>query len=298
MSSHEPGFRPPNLAQFPWQTNLFGSFWRAAHDTWRWRGTARRAGLPFSEETITETLLLDLATRHPGEISIFAFNTRAEGRTGADWEWCFHDAAGQRFTRMLVQAKVLDNRETYAHVDRTIGNTGVRQIDRLLATARERHAPALYAFYNHLNDAGRVPLSACACFGCLECWGISVAPAGAVGTLMADGKPGAKRFDAIKAVSAPWLCLLCGQEQERHGRPPLPDAVLAALRRLLDASREALRPLGEFGHIALPEEPERDPPAYFRLRDLDGAARPEIMRVAAELPGVAGAVMVGERDER
>jgi hypothetical protein len=44
----------------------------------------------FSEETITETILLELGTRHPKEISLLPFNKREEGRTGADWEWCFY----------------------------------------------------------------------------------------------------------------------------------------------------------------------------------------------------------------
>ncbi len=164
--------RPQCVAAYRGQLTLDSSLRLTAHWAWERRLTAKLAELPFGEETITETILLDLATQHPREISVFPFHSRMEGRTGADWGWCFHDSAAGRFTRMLVQAKVLDARDqTYARLDRTIGNTSVRQIDRLLETARQRRCPALYAFYNHLSDASRVPSSVCTCFGCLQCWG-------------------------------------------------------------------------------------------------------------------------------
>lgn len=143
--------------------------------------TAKRVGFPFSEETVTETVLLNLATANPHQVHIIPFNKHEEGNTGADWEWCFYSYRHSQFLPMLMQAKVLDdNDRQYAHIDRMIGNTGVRQIDRLLATAQRRGVAALYAFYNHLADPSRVPAQACSCCECEKCWGCSIAPAASV----------------------------------------------------------------------------------------------------------------------
>ena len=108
--------------------SLLGSFWQAAHWVWERRATAKNAEFPFSEETVTETILLDLATQNPAEIQIIPLNKHEEGKLGADWEWLFFSRDYKRFCRLLVQAKVLDDTDhQYAHIDRTIGNTGVRQ---------------------------------------------------------------------------------------------------------------------------------------------------------------------------
>src|SRR5690606_2439034 len=75
---------------------------------WSSRGSAKRVGLTFSEETVTETILLQLAESFPGQISIVPFNKRQEGRVGADWAWAFMSADGAHVYPMLVQAKALD----------------------------------------------------------------------------------------------------------------------------------------------------------------------------------------------
>ena len=48
--------------------DLVTSFWRTAHWTWERRRVAKQIGFPFSEETITETILLDLATQNRAAI--------------------------------------------------------------------------------------------------------------------------------------------------------------------------------------------------------------------------------------
>ena len=106
---------------------------------------------------------------------------------------------------MLVQAKVLDDEdEEYSHIDRKIGNTGVRQIDRLIQTARDRGIAAIYAFYNNLSDTSRVPIRTCSCFSCFGCWGCSMAIAPVVRNLLPD-----KSYDTLSAISRPWTCMLC-----------------------------------------------------------------------------------------
>ncbi len=188
-----------------------------AQYTWNRRREAKAAGMPFGEESVTETILLDLKLSYPGEIWIVPFNKRQEGKIGADWEWCFASEGEQSFLPMLVQAKVLNDQEqSYDHIARTVGNTGIRQIDRLLDTAESRGVPAAYAFYNYLADTGRLTHS-CQSLAPSdsqsEPWGISIAEAQRVKNALPD-----QTFDTIVQFSMPLHCLLCSQ-----GRAELPE---------------------------------------------------------------------------
>jgi hypothetical protein len=77
-----------------------------ARTSWHRRATAKRTHLQFGEESITETVLMDLADRFPGTVFILPFNKRTEGRYGADWAWAFESADGSQVLPMLVQAKL------------------------------------------------------------------------------------------------------------------------------------------------------------------------------------------------
>jgi hypothetical protein len=284
----------------PFHRNLFSSFWLAAHWIWERRQTAKRAGFPFSEETITETILLDLATQNPVEIVVQAFNKRQEGLTGADWEWCIYNKNENRFLRMLVQAKVLDDLDDeYAHIDRKIGNTGVRQIDRLLDTARRRGIPALYAFYNHLSDARRVPTAACQCYGCLECWGSSVALAIGVQSGLPD-----KTFNTLRKISVPWICLLCPNAPLGVRVPSAPDRVAEALQKLFNAYRTVYPTIDIDSDVASFTNLIRsEPPSYFsEVRSLQSVESPKtrearVERMAAENPAIGGVVLLTDLTE-
>ncbi len=50
---------------------------------------AKRTGLNYNEETVTEGLLLDLQVNFPGDVLIVPFTKRREARIGADWAWAF-----------------------------------------------------------------------------------------------------------------------------------------------------------------------------------------------------------------
>ncbi len=281
---------------YPKTLDLATSFWMAAHWVWERREVAKRAGMPFSEETITDTVLLDLATHHPKELKVIPFNKHKEGKTGADWEWCFYDQARSTYLPMLVQAKLLDdNEKKYSHINRTIGSTGVRQIDRLLETSRKRRVPAIFAFYNHLSDTGRIP-NVCGSYCCHECWGCSVALAGAVRATKST------EFDALKAHSKPWVCLLC------RGMPPrqdLPSRVLATLHDLFARSERQFEDTDTSiaNEVSIPETPHQGAPQYFsRLIELEYIENPVerdelVGQIANENPGVDGIVLVTDGPE-
>lgn len=264
------------------------ALWQAAHWIWDRRATAKSAGFPFSEETITESVLLDIASSCPGQVRIVPFNKHQEGKIGADWEWCFYDLPTSRFLRFLMQAKVLDDKDhQYAHIDRYIGNSDVRQIDRLMETANQRNVTPLYAFYNHLSDEARLPAGVGSFFDCNECWGASVAPLTAVLSLLPD-----KTFEALKAVSFPWVCLVHPQCTAAGN----PDRLLAVSEGLRVIEEQASIVLGVPGTSR--REPENHPPDYFRaLLDMPAELSPvvrdqRLRRISAANPGVDGVVLI------
>lgn len=180
---------------------------------WRNRCAAKEAGLPFNEETITETILLDLRFCYPGEVKLIAFNKIEEAKSGADWLWAFVSADGSQSFTMLVQAKRLNCAENvYSGINRNVGkaNPPVRQIDRLLKTAAALGVPALYIFYNHVTKTDRIPQDCESLpsgnLGHIEGFGISLANALSVNTKLPDGK-----FDTHCSHSIPLHCLLCNK---------------------------------------------------------------------------------------
>jgi hypothetical protein len=275
-----------HLPRTPAQTALLV----ASHWIWARRGAAKAAGFPFAEETITETVLLDIADVASGHVSIVPFNKQQEGAIGADWEWCFYDQRALQYLRLLMQAKVLDNNDhQYAHIDRYVGNSDVRQIDRLKDSATSRGVPALYAFYNHLSDEKRVPAQTCACEPCTKCWGASVAPLHAVLNTLPD-----KKFDTLKNSSFPWVCLLC----PARAQGTQVEDVLSSLRALYQRARDA-RGGAMIDELPLPDEPAREPPAYLRellaLRadgDRPAERQRRLNRLAAENPDIDGIVAI------
>jgi hypothetical protein len=283
---HHPGIHHP-------VADLDTGLWSSAHWIWDRRRIAKAIGFPFGEETVTETVLLDLAATLPGIVHIVPFTKPEEGKTGADWEWCLHDVGRSRYLRFLVQAKVLDDRDgEYAHLDRFIGESKIRQIDRLRATSAFRRIPALYVFYNHVANAARVPTGQCLCQPCMECWGASVASLNAIHPIIM-GAPRDKSFDTLSQVSVAWRCLLCAAD----GRGPIHDPIdgaIAGLQRLADISGE------RFADVPpVPDVPERDPPSYlgFLLDRAAGVAANPIddrlrEKLAGENPGVDGVILV------
>lgn len=212
------------------------ALYAVARTTWRRRQVAKARGLRFGEESITDTILMDLAETFPGSLSVVPFSKPSEGMFGADWAWLFRDSTGSHNLPMLVQAKALDfNDIEYAEIKRHIGRKKppVRQIDRFIETAEKWSWPAIYAFYNHLDDISRIPqtchsLPASSVFGIIpESWGISIASAYAVREALDD-----QTFDTHRMHSKPLHCLLCSRGLGE--RPPggSPELALNSFRHL------------------------------------------------------------------
>ncbi len=261
---------------------------------WAKRGAAKAAGLTFNEETITETILLDLQTDYPGHVEVVAFNKRQEAKTGADWLWSFVSADGSRSLTMLVQAKRLEDVEqVYRGINRTIGKRlpPVRQIDQLLDTARQQGVPAFYAFYNHLSQTSRVPKT-CRSLDAGDVdhicgFGVSLAEAQSVKADLPD-----EMFDTHRGHSMPLHCLLCSWGSGTRPDGGTPELAAAAIARLSGATavdargpedlglREGLHPLVEFA-------------LGIAARRSDGVDNPE----AENVPDIAGVVVLRDAKE-
>jgi hypothetical protein len=209
-----------------------------ARTAWDRRRVAKARGLSFGEEAITETILMDLAVGFPGRLDIVQFTKNQEGKRGADRAWAFRNATGTQILPMLVQAKLLDPKDhAYPEIARLVGKKRppVRQIDRLIATASSYGWPALYAFYNHLDNRNRIPdhciTVAKAGLTMPECWGVSVALAQHVRDALDPRSD--QRFDTHSQHSIPLHCLLCSGGRGERPTEGGPGQVMNSLNRLI-----------------------------------------------------------------
>lgn len=107
--------------------------------------------VPMSEETVTETLLLDLRLALGAHLEVEPFTKYQESRrTGADWEWWFSDGFAQRMFGMRVQAKKLKVKSGKPYYDFAYKPklSSIRQVDRFITAADRDGIPAIYAMYN------------------------------------------------------------------------------------------------------------------------------------------------------
>lgn len=265
---------------------------------WRCRGAAKRSGLNYNEETVTEGLLLDLQVNFPGNVLIVPFTKRREARVGADWAWVFVGPDGRSCQGMLVQAKRLDDDERdYGSLYKRNRPKGTQravfQVDRLIANAKLHRLVPIYAFYNHLSDAGRVPNGSCGTlarlnWSCSESWGVALAPAIKVRHARPD-----KRFDHHRCHSMPLHCLLCSWGSGEQGPMGSAGAAAAALSQLFDGGDEA----GAFEPgLTPPFQPESELPELFREAErVHRSGKSDdvgmIAEFHAEFPGLAGVVI-------
>jgi hypothetical protein len=88
--------------------SLCGTFRKQAGTVLNQMLTASQLGLALSEETITGTVLYNIAAVHQyGNIVIYPAHKAAEAKHGADWEWWL--VHGTKFLGFRIQAKRLPN---------------------------------------------------------------------------------------------------------------------------------------------------------------------------------------------
>jgi hypothetical protein len=125
---------------------------------------AIQLGLAFSEETITDLLLLELKRAMGGRLQVHKFSKREESVTGADWVWWLGGRNG--WFGMRVQAKRLDHDSLiYEHLGYRAKKKTHRQIDLLISAAAKDGIFPAYCFYNAFKIGTSLPALAWNC-GC------------------------------------------------------------------------------------------------------------------------------------
>jgi|GEM_PF-1735312 len=272
--------------------SLCHSFQELARWTWRQLDRSYRLNSPFNEETITESILLELKDRHPNDVNVVSFSKLQERKIGADWEFWFVDQNKTSGTGWRVQAKRLYRpHERYdalkpKEVDRT------SQIQTLIRMAKQHGLTPVYCFYNSVGDVYDIQkLWRCGSFRVdHEMFGCSVALAENVHAL------GSKKFDEVAKISMPWHCAVCCTVTSKPD-DNFPDRVANATNNLLYSNffvddRKPTKPQDHLPkHVKLLLTNEMQQEALLSEQTFE-----EIMFQAseAEATGIRGIVVISE----
>lgn len=129
-------------------TSLLHTLLELGHITSQNLGFAQttHGGITFSEETITETNLLEFRRRHPQNVHVYSFSKATESKvTGADWEW--HIIGQARTLKMRVQAKRIYKAGGIGNLAQQGSTASMSQIDLLLHDSEINGLLPIYCFY-------------------------------------------------------------------------------------------------------------------------------------------------------
>lgn len=135
--------------------NVVGKFEELSKEIWKKIELASRLRTIFGEETITDSILLELASQHYWNIRIIQTPKVDEAKKGTDWEW-FVGSPGTGWVRYALQAKKISiGSGRYSSLKHRVGikSTDPMQVDILKRYAKGNHAVPLYTFYNHASKA-------------------------------------------------------------------------------------------------------------------------------------------------
>lgn len=181
-----------------------------AQMTWDRLRDARRLNLGFTEDTISDLAMLEIARTVPNAVGVFRVSKPDERKVGFDWLWVIL-RSGMTPVLYVVQAKKLklDQTSTYSY-GRLKYKAGSRyQIDALEEFADWIGAIPLYCFYNHVDDRTAARYWSCRVEQVADPpqMGCTVAPLDVVRPVHDRRIP--KRFDSIHwhPDAVPWRCL-------------------------------------------------------------------------------------------
>lgn len=119
-------------------------------DVWNRLQNSKAYGISQGEETLTDNILLYLASQNLSSIKIIQTPKNLEPFKGTDWEWWIGNRS-TGYLRYAVQAKKLDLKSgRYSSLNHKVGSKTQHQI--LEDYARVNKAIPLYVFYNHLES--------------------------------------------------------------------------------------------------------------------------------------------------
>lgn len=121
-------------------------------DIWERLRNSIEFGINQGEETLTDNLLLYLASQKLSGITVIQTPKNKEKLIGTDWEWWIGNKKNG-YLRYAVQAKKLDLKSgRYASLNHKVGKGkgAIAQHKVLEMYAKSNNAIPLYAFYNYL----------------------------------------------------------------------------------------------------------------------------------------------------
>jgi len=122
-------------------------------DVWERLGNSKQYGIAQGEETLTDNLLLYLASQSLSSIKIIPTPKSQESIKGTDWEWWIGNKHSG-YLRYAVQAKKLDLKlGRYASLNHKVGHGASAQFQHKILEdyAIANQAIPIYVFYNHLE---------------------------------------------------------------------------------------------------------------------------------------------------
>ena len=75
-----------------WNTDALSLYESLAGLTWGWLRDSRRLGLGFSEDTVSDLAMLEIARKVPNEVGVFRVSKLDERLVGFDWLWLWRPA--------------------------------------------------------------------------------------------------------------------------------------------------------------------------------------------------------------
>lgn len=112
---------------------------------------ANKFGINYGEETITDSILLDLAQENYPNIKVIQTQKPVEALQGTDWEW-YVGSNKSGWVRFAIQAKKINlKKHSYNSLNHKVGLAPKQknQIDILYEFAYNNGAVPLYCFYNY-----------------------------------------------------------------------------------------------------------------------------------------------------
>ena len=176
-----------------------------AQDTWENLREAKSLSVRFGEETITDTLLLEL--RRKGFKVFKQTSLHDEAKYGTDFE-CWVGSNSTGWVGYAIQAKKLGFRTgIYQNLGHVVKGPGRSQIDILKAYAKKRGLVARYCLYSHSPSVSNAFLSCCSRSFPEAELGCTITPPWTVERAIATH--GGKGFPSLQchSVTVPWKCL-------------------------------------------------------------------------------------------
>lgn len=199
-----------------------------AADVWNEISRNHRRGNRLSEEGLTrDTIISDIMNyvEDHNSFQVFAQKAKNEVQTGGDLE-IYIDNGNDNFTRILLQAKLMELEGCFRHLDRDSGSSGRKQYDTLIRFSKKVQSDAYYLMYNGCPDYEELN-SDCAGKYNEKQYGCAILPATFIKEYCVNNSTGTLGSSGVhKPFGEPWRILACcGYTNNKDSKVYTPDEI-------------------------------------------------------------------------